>query len=66
MSFFYIYPILNLLANSETTPSVKALSLDGSNPGLLPQFVEKAHINVSFKLYLTGLWNLTNQLIVFH
>ena len=40
--------ILILLANSETTPSVHALSLNGSNPDMLPQFVEEAHKNVSF------------------
>ena len=48
------------MANSETTPSVQALTLNGSNPDLLPQFVEEAQKNVSFKLDLTDLWKLTN------
>jgi hypothetical protein len=45
-----------------TTPSVQAVDLSDSNPDLLPHFVEEAHKNVSFKLNLTGLWNLTNSI----
>ena len=52
---------MKLLANSETTPDVQALTLNGSNPDILPQFVEEAHLNVSFRLDLIGSWNLTNS-----
>ena len=52
--------MMKLFGNSETTPSVQALNLSGSNPHLLPRFVKEAHKNVSFKS-LTGLWNLTNS-----
>ena len=41
------------LANSETTPSVQTLNLNGSNPDLLPKFVETAHENVSFQVAQT-------------
>lgn len=52
---------MKLLANSETTPDVQELTLNGSNPDILPQFVEEAHLNVSFRLDLIGSWNLTNS-----
>ena len=52
---------MKLLANSETTPDVQALTLNGSNPDILPQFVDEAHLNVSFRLDLIGSWNLTNS-----
>ena len=51
----------SFLANSETTPSVQALTLNGSNPDLLPQFVKEAQSNVSFKLDLTDLRKFTNN-----
>lgn len=50
---------MKLMANSETTPDVEALTLNGSNPDILPQFVEEAHLNVSFGLELIGFWNST-------
>ncbi len=33
-------------ASRETTPDVHVLSLNGSNPEVLPKFVETAHKNV--------------------
>ena len=62
VSLGHISSFEKFLADSETTPSVQALTLNGSNPDLLPQFVKEAHSNVSFKLDLTNLRNLTNNL----
>ena len=61
MSIFVILYLMKLMANSETTPDVEALTLNGSNPDILPQFVEEAHLNVSFGLELIGFWNSTNS-----
>lgn len=35
-----------VFSSSETTPDVRALTLNGSNPEVLPQFVAAAHKNV--------------------
>jgi len=43
-------------AFAETTPDVGALTLAGSNPDLLPQFVQEAHLNRVNALVSIGGW----------
>jgi hypothetical protein len=47
--------LIFFFGDSKTTPSVQALTLNGSNPEVLPQFVEEARKNVSLNLDPTDL-----------
>jgi hypothetical protein len=43
---------MSLTSNRETTADVRVVSLNGSDPELLPQFVAAAHTHVKNSLYL--------------
>jgi hypothetical protein len=43
---------MTLTGNRETTADVRVVSLNGSDPELLPQFVAAAHAHVRNSLYL--------------
>lgn len=45
-----------ILRDSETTPDVRVLTLNGSSPDVLPQFVDAAHKHVMlYSCFLPGL-----------